>query len=139
MKRLWHQYSSITAKFGPYATRSNSKLTLSQRTFLRQILRSKWIKNSKNYEICKTIPWSEAIKQKRLNWFGHLNRLPDSAPAKLAFREAFFKPPKKLRGGQPLNWLHKMKKKTSKQKKSQLKKQSDYKKIDRVIMMQLAA
>jgi len=28
----------------------------------------------------------------------------------LAFREAFFKPPKKLRGGQPLNWLHTIKK-----------------------------
>ena len=54
--------------------------------------------------------WSVAIKQKRLNWFGHLNRLPDNAPAKLAFREAFFKPPKKLRGGQPLNWLHTIKK-----------------------------
>ena len=64
----------------------------------------------KIYEICKTIPWSEAIKQKRLNCFSHLNRIPDSAPAKLAFREAFFKPPKKLRGGQPLNWLHTIKK-----------------------------
>ena len=28
----------------------------------------------------------------------------------LAVREAFFKPPKKLRGGQPLNWLHTIKK-----------------------------
>ena len=86
------------------------KIDTFQRKFLRQILRSRWIKNSKLYELCKTIPWSVAIKQKRLNWFGHLNRLPDNAPAKLAFREAFFKPPKKLRGGQPLNWLHTIKK-----------------------------
>ena len=86
------------------------KIDTFQRKFLRQILRSRWIKNSKLYEICKAIPWSAVIQQKRLNWFGHLNRLPDSAPAKLAFREAFFRPPKKLRGGQPLNWLHTIKK-----------------------------
>ena len=55
-------------------------------------------------------PLVSGNKKKRLNWFGHLNRLPDNATAKLAFREAFFKPPKKLRGGQPLNWIHTIKK-----------------------------
>ena len=48
-------------------------------------------------------------QQKRLRWFRHLNRLPDKAQAKIAFREAYFRPPKKLRGGQPLNWLHTIK------------------------------
>ena len=71
-------------------------------------MKSKWIKKTL-YKQCKTIPWSVTIKQKRLNWFGHLNRLPDQAPAKIAFKEALFRPPKKLRGGQPLNWLHTIK------------------------------
>ena len=85
------------------------KIDTFQRKFLRQIVKSKWIKNSVFYKQCKTIPWSVTIKQKRLNWFGHLNRLPDQAPAKIAFKEALFRPPKKLRGGQPLNWLHTIK------------------------------
>ena len=85
------------------------KIDTFQRKFLRQIVKSRWIKNSVLYKQCNTIPWSVTIKQKRLNWFGHLNRLPDQAPAKKAFKEALFRPPKKLRGGQPLNWLHTIK------------------------------
>jgi hypothetical protein len=34
-----------------------------------------------------TTPWSEAIKKRRLNWFGHLLRLPENTPAKLALKE----------------------------------------------------
>ena len=67
-------------------------------------------KNSVLYKQCNTIPWSVTIQNKTLSWFGHLNRLPDKAPAKVAFREAYFRPPKKIRGGQPLNWLHTIKK-----------------------------
>ena len=35
--------------------------------------------------------------------------MADQAPAKIAFKEAHFRPPKKLRGSQPLNWLHTIK------------------------------
>ena len=65
-----------------------------QRKFLRQIVRTKWIKNSVLYTSCQIIPWSVTILQRRLTWFGHLNRLPDKAPAKIAFKEAYLRPPK---------------------------------------------
>ena len=32
--------------------------------------------------------WSTVIKQRRLKWFGHLLRLPDTCPARLAYKEA---------------------------------------------------
>ena len=84
------------------------KIDTFKRKFLKQVVKSKWIKKTL-YKQCKTIPWSVTIKQKRLNWFGHLNRLPAQASAKIAFKEAHFRPLKKLRGCQPLNWLHTIK------------------------------
>ena len=59
---------------------------------------------------CTQLAAKPLVQNKRLSWFGHLNRLPDKAPAKVAFREPYFRPPKKIRGGQPLNWLHTIKK-----------------------------
>ena len=38
------------------------------------------------------------------------NRLPWEAPVKQAFAEAYLRPVKKLKGGQPLQWLHTIKK-----------------------------
>ena len=86
------------------------KIDTFQRQFLRQILRSRWIRNTTLYKLCNTIPWSVTIKQKRLNWFGHFNRLPWEAPVKQAFAEAYLRPVKKLKGGQPLQWMHTIKK-----------------------------
>ena len=76
---------------------------------MRQLVRTKRIKNEDLYQLCKTIPWSVTIKQKRLKWFGHFNRLPKEAPARKAFNEAYLTPVRKIRGGQPLQWLHTVK------------------------------
>ena len=70
------------------------KIDTFQRKFLRQIVRTKWIKNYVLYTSCNIIPWSVTLLQRRLTWFGHLNRLPDKAPAKIAFKEAYLRPPK---------------------------------------------
>ena len=76
-----------------------------QRRFLRQIVRNKFIRNKKLYEICQSEPWSKKIKQRKLTWFGHLQRLPEGAPAKKAFEEAQI-PHKKIRGGQKKSWIN---------------------------------
>ena len=83
--------------------REKKKIDTFQRSFLRQIVRTRK-KTSDLYQICQTIPWSVTIQEKRLKWFGHLHRLPEGAPARVAYEEATKKPAKKLKGGQPLNW-----------------------------------
>ena len=75
-----------------------------QRSFLRQIIRKRRISNKELYKVCNIEPWSTQIKRRRLTWFGHVNRLPDNAPAKLALAEAR-KPYKKVCGGQKTSWL----------------------------------
>ena len=86
------------------SSKETKKIDSFQRSFLRQIIRTRFISNVRLYKTCGVEPWSKSIKRQRLNWFGHLVRLPDSAPAKKALSEAR-KPYKKLRGGQPLTWL----------------------------------
>ena len=44
--------------------------------------------NEKVHNITKVIPWSKIVENRRLRWFGHLVRLPDCAPAKLALKVA---------------------------------------------------
>ena len=57
--------------------------------------------------ISHTKEWSLNIQERRFKWFGHLQRLPKEAPARLAYEEVTQKPvkKKKLEGGQPLTWL----------------------------------
>ena len=57
------------------------------------------------YRICQTREWSLTIQERRIKWFGHLQRLPKETPARLAYEEITQKPVKKLKGGQPLTWL----------------------------------
>ena len=85
--------------------KDSTKIDTFQRKFLRQIIRRRKIKNRHLYRICNTIPWTIQIKERRLKWFGHLQRLPKEAPARIAFEEVTTKPVKKVRGGQSLTWL----------------------------------
>ena len=48
----------------------------------------KIITNAKLYHITKESEWSNIIKCRRLRWTGHLMRLPDKTPAKLALEES---------------------------------------------------
>ena len=43
-------------------------------------------------------------KERRLNWYGHVLRLPDNTPANIALREVRIYV-KKPRGGQKLTWI----------------------------------
>ena len=53
--------------------------------------------------------WSKKIKERRLNWYGHVLRLPDNTPASIAIREVR-KYVEKPRGGQKLTWIKMIKK-----------------------------
>ena len=78
-----------------------------QRNILRKILNIRWpqkISNIALYDKTKTTEWSKTVKRRRLQWYGHLLRLPENNPAKKALREAQ-KPAQKPRGGQKHTWL----------------------------------
>ena len=63
-----------------------------QRHLLRMyILNVKWpktITNENVYEQTKTKQWKHTIKTRRLSWFGHVIRLPNETPAKIALSYA---------------------------------------------------
>ena len=43
--------------------------------------------NADLYKNTNSEPWSKTIKRRRLNWVGHLYRLPDNTPARQAMAE----------------------------------------------------
>ena len=47
----------------------------------------KIVKSKDLYEITKVEEWSKTIKRRRLNWLGHVMRLPVETPARLALNE----------------------------------------------------
>ena len=84
-----------------------SVIDVFQRNLLRQILNVKWpkkISNEKLYQITKQKPWSIEVKRRRLNWYGHMARLPEKTPAKRALRE-FQRYVRKPRGRTKTTWV----------------------------------
>lgn len=62
------------------------------------VLNVKWPKKVSNemvYETTKLKPWSEKIKKQRLTWFGHLARMDEKTPVKIALKYATANYPKK--------------------------------------------
>ena len=62
-----------------------------QRRMLRQAIKIRWAKkisSQKLYEMTKVEPWSRTIRRRRLNWLGHLMRLPPETPARISLYEA---------------------------------------------------
>ena len=57
------------------------------------------------YNTTNQKPWSHIVKRRRLNFFGHMARLPDDASAKLTLNEFRNTKAKKFRKGQKLTWL----------------------------------
>ena len=81
-------------------------------SFQRRLLRTaclniKWpnkMPNEEVYRVAKVKPWSKAIKERQLRWFGHMVRLPNDTPAKMAFSYALKEEPKP-RGRPKLTWI----------------------------------
>ena len=71
----------------------NHKIDSFQRRLLRNILRIKWtnnnwISNEELYRQTNQATWSSTVAHRRLRFFGHVSRLHEDAPAKLALKEA---------------------------------------------------
>ena len=78
-----------------------------QRVLYRKIFNITWtdkVSNTELYEKAKSRKWSTQIKKRRLQWYGHLLRLPDESSAKAALGEAR-RWANKSRGGQKKTWL----------------------------------
>ncbi len=89
-----------------------NQINVFQRNLLKKILKINWpdkISNEDLYKKTELTEWSLVVKQRRLSWYGHLMRLPDDTPAKLALAEAevYARKPK---GGQKTTWLNLIKK-----------------------------
>lgn len=78
-----------------------------QRRLLRRVINIHWpnkISNEALLKRTKAEPWDKTIKRRRLNFIGHLARLPTEAPAKIALSEAIREVPKP-QGRQKHTWL----------------------------------
>ena len=53
--------------------------------------------------MCKTVPWSETIKSRRIRFLGHLLRLDSRTPARKALTE-YLRPVLRDPGHPPLTW-----------------------------------
>ena len=86
----------------------NKQIDAFHRRLLRTAINKTWPKhtytNEQLYEITKVTPWSTIIKNRRLNWTGHLFRLPKHTPARRALEEAA-RPTQRKPGRPPANWL----------------------------------
>ena len=92
---LW----TLTNKMG-------ESLDIFQRKLIRRSLNISWEDKITNEDLYKKIGLTEysiIVKTRRLRWFGHMSRLPEEAPVRIAYEEAT-RPVKKLRGGQRLTW-----------------------------------
>ena len=76
--------------------KQEERINITQRKFLCNILgirwhKNNWISNEKLYEKTQQQEWSTKIAHRRLRFFGHVARLPNNAPAKLALYESIRK------------------------------------------------
>ena len=88
-------------------TKTANRIDSFQRRMLRQAINIRWskkISSQKLYEMTKVEPWSRTIRRRRLNWLGHLMRLPPETPARISLYEAL-RTTKRKRGKAKTTWL----------------------------------
>ena len=83
------------------------EIDIFQREVIKKIFNIYWqdkITNVELYRRYRLKPWGDIIKGCRMKWYGHLLRLNEKFPARLALKEAGRKV-KKPKGGQKLMWI----------------------------------
>ena len=77
------------------------------RRLMRTVLHVRWpriITNEDLYRRTKAEPWSKTICRRRLNWLGHVMRLDEKTPARVALKE-YLTPMRRPVGRPALTWL----------------------------------
>ena len=90
----------------------NGQIDAFQRRLYRYLLNIKYPKKISNLTlqtIIKEQKWSAYLTIQRVRWIGHVYRLPENAPARLALKESD-RPTNNPRGRQKTKWLDVMKK-----------------------------
>ena len=90
----------------------NGQIDAFQRPLYRYLLNIKYPKKISNQtleSIIKEQKWSDYLTIQRVRWIGHVYRLPENAPARLALKESD-RPTNNPRGRQKIKWLDVMKK-----------------------------
>ena len=85
-----------------------NEIDIFHRILLRSILKIHYpyiISNDDLYSRTKEIPWSLIIKKRRFSWIGHMLRLPDEAPVKIALSECLESNRKKVGVGNKLTLI----------------------------------
>ena len=96
----------ITRNSGQSRKKTESQIDAFQRKLIRRMFRIRWEQKISNIELQRRYQfknWSQVIRERRLRWHGHMLRLPEEAPVRLALAEAEVKT-KKPRGGQIKTW-----------------------------------
>ena len=92
-----------------------NEIDVFQRKLLRKIMgyrypenREYWPSNDELYQETKQTPWSVNIAKRRLTFFGHVCRLPETTSVKIALLEAL-RPSKKPSGRPKTTYLQMIK------------------------------
>ncbi len=111
IRRIFKTYIESVLLYNSELWSMNRKLEddidVFQRNQIRRALKIDWQDKITNNDLYKKIglkPVSKVIRERRMmRWFGHMNRLPEEAPVKIAYKEAL-RPTKKPRGDQKQTW-----------------------------------
>ena len=98
--------------WGLTETQRDSIDAFHRRLLRTAVLNVKWPRKMSNVEVYErtgALPWSNIIQTRQLSWFGHLIRLPENTPAKIALRN-ILQPFSRPQGRPPTTWLSSMKK-----------------------------
>ena len=90
-------------------TSQENPIDVFQRKLLRNILGIRysahnWISSDELYKLTKQEQWSKTIRKRRLQFFGHVSRLPEQTPARIALNEAL-RPVKRPKGGMKTTYI----------------------------------
>jgi exonuclease III len=84
------------------------EIDICQRHFLRRILQIRYpqtISNEKLYRMTEQCPWTDTIRVRRLRWYGHMMRMDEETPVRMAMDVYMTHKTRRPRGAKRTTWL----------------------------------